>query len=573
MNQPRVEQRNRVITRDDWHSTVISDVLAGLDSSPEGLTEAEAVARLQRFGPNRLQPAPPVSALEILVAQFTSVMVLLLIAAAAVSLVLGDRIEAAAIGGSHPSQRRARIRDRAARPSCDGEPAPTAGRARVDLARWPSRRGACGNPGAGRRDRIDSRPTVPADGRVIVSHDLRTNEAALTGESLPVGKVATAGLPKDTLLADRITMVYKGTTVVSGRGHMVITATGSSTEVGRIGVLTASIRDERTPLEVRLDALGRRLVWLALGVAATVAGLGIIQGGPVVLMLETAVALAVAAVPEGLPAVATIALAVGLRRMARRHALVRRLPAVETLGSTTVVCTDKTRTLTSGVMSVAQLWVGGSERTETGTPEPAGGSELPWALETAVLASLPQADTASRTDGGPAGDPVDIAIIRAAADSGVDVGRLHAQPVTALIPFSSERKFMAVFHARNGKLVAHVKGAPRRILDMTAAQRTVAGDRTLDAEGRGAARGECAAGGVRAARHCCRGRARRGGLRGLLAWADVYRLHRPDGSAGARRERGDRHAAPGGPADDHAHRRSALHRGGDWTGPRRAHSR
>jgi len=483
-NHPRVERPDRVITRDDWHSASISDVLTGLDSSPEGLTEAQVIDRLHRFGLNRLQPATPISALEILGAQFTSVIVLLLIAAAAASLVLGDRIEAAAIGVvillnaalGFVIELRARrameslLQLQAARASTlrDGH-----------LVVVPAETLVPGDV-----TELTAGQTVPADGRVIVSHDLRTNEAALTGESLPVGKVATADLPKDTLLADRITMVYKGTTVVSGRGRMVITATGSSTEVGRIGALTASIRDERTPLEVRLDALGRRLVWLALGVAATVAGLGIIQGAPVGLMLETAVALAVAAVPEGLPAVATIALAVGLRRMARRHALVRRLTAVETLGSTTVVCTDKTRTLTSGVMSVAEVWVGGSERTETGAPEPAGGTELTRALESAVLASLPQADTASSTDGGPAGDPVDIAIIRAAADSGVDVGRLHAQPVTALIPFSSERKFMAVFHAMNGKLVAHVKGAPRRILDMTAAQRTVASDRTLDAEGR-----------------------------------------------------------------------------------------
>ena len=484
-NHPRVERSDRVITRDDWHSAVISDVLAGLDSIPDGLTDAEAVARLQRFGPNRLQPARPVSALEILIAQFTSVMVLLLIAAAAVSLVLGDRIEAAAIGVviflnaalGFVIELRARraieslLQLQAARASTlrDGH-----------LVVVPAETLVPGDV-----TELTAGQTVPADGRVIASYDLRTNEAALTGESLPVGKVATADLPKDTLLADRITMVYKGTMVGSGRGRMVITATGASTEVGLIGALTASIRDERTPLEVRLDALGRRLVLLALGVAATVAGLGIIQGAPVGLMLETAVALAVAAVPEGLPAVATIALAVGLRRMARRHALVRRLPAVETLGSTTVVCTDKTRTLTSGVMSVAQVWVGGEQRMPAGAAPPArnADAELIRTLRTAVLASLPQVDTDTDADGGPAGDPVDIAIIRAAANSGVDVGRLHAQPVTALIPFSSERKFMAVFHAMNGKLVAHVKGAPRRILDMTAAQRTVAGDRTLDAEG------------------------------------------------------------------------------------------
>ena len=245
MNQPRIEQRDRVSTRDDWHCAAVSDVLAGLNSSPEGLTEAEAVARLQRFGPNRLQPVPPVSALEILGAQFTSVMVLLLIAAAAVSLVLGDRLEAVAIGVviilnaalGFVIELRARrameslLQLQAARASTlrDGH-----------LVVVPAETLVPGDV-----TELTAGQTVPADGRVIVSHDLRTNEAALTGESLPVGKVATADLPKDTLLADRITMVYKGTTVVSGRGRMVITATGSSTEVGRIGALTASIRDEQ----------------------------------------------------------------------------------------------------------------------------------------------------------------------------------------------------------------------------------------------------------------------------------------------------------------------------------------
>ena len=197
--------------------------------------------------------------------------------------------------------------------------------------------------------------TVPADGRLVIATDLRTNEAALTGESLPVSKEADLVLASETPLADRRNMVYKGTTVAAGAARAVVTATGRLTEFGRIGLLVGGIREERTPLERRLDALGHRLVWVTLAVAGAVGALGVLQGAPLAIMLETAIALAVAAVPEGLPAVATIALAIGLRRMARRHALVRRLPAVESLGSTTIVCTDKTRTLTSGDMTVVSV--------------------------------------------------------------------------------------------------------------------------------------------------------------------------------------------------------------------------
>ena len=199
---------------------------------------------------------------------------------------------------------------------------------------------------------------VPADARLVSTTDLRLTEAALTGESLPISKHADPVLADDAPLADRVNMLYKGTTVAVGTGRAVVVATGAATEVGRIGTLVGSMPEERTPLERRLDALGRRLVWLTLAVAAVVAALGAIQGAPLGLVIETGIALAVAAVPEALPAVATIALAVGMRRMARRHALVRRLPAVETLGSTTVVCTDKTRTLTSGEMSVVRVWTG-----------------------------------------------------------------------------------------------------------------------------------------------------------------------------------------------------------------------
>ena len=191
---------------------------------------------------------------------------------------------------------------------------------------------------------LKSGSQVAADARLIESADVHANEAALTGESLPSSKHADLMLAADVPLADRSNMVYAGTTITSGVGRAVVVATGPATEVGRIGELAAGVELEPTPLERRLDALGRVLVWLALGVAAIVAGLAALQRVPLDIVIETGIALAVAAVPEALPAVATIALAVGLHRMAARNALVRRLPAVESLGSTTVICTDKTRT-------------------------------------------------------------------------------------------------------------------------------------------------------------------------------------------------------------------------------------
>ena len=233
---------------------------------------------------------------------------------------------------------------------------------------------------------------VPADGRLINAVEFRSTEAALTGESLPVSKTADARLAQETALAERTNMIYTGTVVAAGTGRAVVTATGSATELGRIGTLVADMHEERTPLERRLDVLGRRLVWLALGVAALVAALEALHGAPLGLVIETGIALAVAAVPEALPAVATIALAVGLRRMARRHALVRRLPSVEALGSTTVICTDKTRTLTSGEMTVVRVWVAEYEfNLGNDEPDVSQDARLRHALELAARASRPQA--------------------------------------------------------------------------------------------------------------------------------------------------------------------------------------
>ena len=310
---------------------------------------------------------------------------------------------------------------------------------------------------------------VPADGRVIEGADLRTNEAALTGESLPSSKQAAPALPDDTPLADRRNMAYSGTTVAAGVGRAVVTATGRATEVGRIGELTGGVTIERTPLERRLDALGHRLVWLALGIAALVAGLGAMQGAPLDLIVQTGIALAVAAVPEALPAVATIALAVGLRRMAARNALVRRLPAVESLGSTTVICTDKTRTLTAGDMKVVRVWAAGQEvRLQPGAPASPAAEGVRRLLEVAVLASRAPA-ASDGPDHGSGIDPVDRAIFEAAAPLGIDRGHLLAdRPEAGSVPFSSERKLMATFQRIAGGIAAYVKGAPSRVLDLSA---------------------------------------------------------------------------------------------------------
>ncbi|MEO7273021.1 MAG: HAD-IC family P-type ATPase, partial [Vicinamibacterales bacterium] len=451
-----------------WHALPASEVLAGLGSGAQGLSAAEADRRLREVGPNQLAPPVPTSAAAILRAQFRGVVMLLLLSAGALSLAMGDRLEAAAIGvviainaalGFTLELRARRAMEALMHLGATRATVMRDGRLLAVDARTLV-------PG----DLIDlaAGQTVPADARVVEDTDLRTSEAALTGESLPVSKQAAAAVAEDTSLADRDNMVYRGTMVSRGVGRAVVTATGNATEVGRIGVLTRAVVEGPTPLERRLDALGRRLVWVTLGVAVLVGGLGILQGVPWTLMLETSIALAVAAVPEGLPAVATIALAVGLRRMARRHALVRRLSAVEALGSTTVICTDKTRTLTTGDMAVTRGVAGG---TPFSFPLPVAASPED---RQRLLALFEAARAASRAavaaaDDHPAApdDPVDFAIRTAAealdlqAAGSIDAARLQH------IPFSSERRFAAGFaQAPAGRFTASVKGAPRTVLEM-----------------------------------------------------------------------------------------------------------
>ena len=432
-----------------WHAHSVEDVLARLQARPGGLNDAEAERRRLIHGFNRLPPPPRASALAILLQQFTSVVVWLLVAATAISLLLGDAIEAAAIAGVLAINTAIGFvmewRARRAMESVMLLDVPRAAVLRGGHLRTIDAQDLV--PGdlieltTGRR--------VPADARLVHGADVRANEAALTGESLPVSKHPRVVLFPDTPLAERSNMVFSGTIVAAGIGRAVVTATGATAEIGRIGDLVGRVAVEPTVLERRLDALGGRLVWLALGVVAIVVGLGAIQGVAAGLLVETAIALAVAAVPEALPVVATIALAVGMKRMAARHALVRRLASVESLGSTTVICTDKTRTLTSGDMTVVRTWTTSGERT---------------LLEAAALASTPP-PAIRDGDHRAVVDPVDAAVLAAARGAGIDDRRLRdAHPLAGLVPFSSERKLMAAFHHASGAIVASVKGAPVSVL-------------------------------------------------------------------------------------------------------------
>jgi P-type Ca2+ transporter type 2C len=449
-----------------WHALSPEDVLARLASGSAGLDPAEAASRLGRYGPNVFERVPPASAWTVLLGQLRSVVVALLLAAGVVALLSGDLLDAAAIGAvlllnvliGFVTELRAHRAMEAL--------------LRLDVARATVVR-------AGVTRELDARDlvpgdvvvleagaTVPADGRLLQATELRTVEASLTGESLPVDKRADATVPADSSLPDRATMVYKTTAVAAGRATAVVVATGMRTEVGRIGTLTAGVVEGKTPLERRLDALGRRLVAAALVVAAVVAGLGWAQGQPLGQLLQTAIALAVAAVPEGLPVVGTIAMAVGVRRMARRKALIRHLPVVETLGSATVICTDKTGTLTAGEMTATVLRLAGAE---VALPEGdfVPDAETALALRIAALASRGEAAREGerwRTRG----DPTETALLVAAAKAGLDPERLGREwPEIAEIPFSSERLLMATFRRTPAGVIACVKGAPRRILELS----------------------------------------------------------------------------------------------------------
>ncbi len=340
----------------DWHNLEIEEVLSMLETDGSaGLTTDEARRRLSRYGANELKERGRKNSWLILWEQFTAVMVLILIFAAAVSAVLGDYGDSAAIMAIVLLNAALGFRQEFKAEKAVAElkklAAPTVMVVRdsriVEMA------AACLVPGD--IIRIETGSMVPADGRLVESFSLKTREASLTGESAPVDKESGIVLDPVMPLAERRNMVFMGTMVARGRGRAVVTGTGMDTELGRVADMLQTVKSERTPLQRRLDKLGRLLALAALGIVAVIFTLGLFRGEDFRLMFMTAVSLAVAAIPEGLPAVVTIALALGAQRMLARQTLIRKLPAVETLGSVTVICSDKTGTLTLNQMTVTVL--------------------------------------------------------------------------------------------------------------------------------------------------------------------------------------------------------------------------
>ena len=477
-----------------WHSLSASETLAALGSQPEGLSPAAAAERLTRYGLNEFRVSRPVSAWTVLLRQLRSVIVVLLGAAGGIAFYTGDILDGAAIAAvlilnvciGFATELQAR-RAMAALLSLE-----------VDRARV-IRSGRLMDIEAqglvpGDVVEVEAGDAVPADARLLEGVELRTLEASLTGEPEPAEKLADARLDGDVPLADRATMLYRATTVVAGRGRAVVVATGMATEVGRIGTLVSEVPEEETPLERRLDALGRRLVAVALVVAGLVVWIGLHQGLSAGELLQTALALAVAAVPEGLPVVATIAMAVGVRRMARRGALIRHLPVVETLGSATVICTDKTGTLTAGEMTATVLRHHDLEFSVSGSGyAPEGqflidGTRIDPLTDPALEAALRICVLAARGDvtaeGGSwraVGDPTEAALMALAGKAGLNRSTLLAEwPQVSEVPFASERMFMASFHRSPSGIIACVKGAPSRVLQLSSQVLTTAGARELD---------------------------------------------------------------------------------------------
>jgi len=464
--------------RATWHTRSVAETLALLDTRPGGLSAAEAGERLAAHGPNELVAKRKRTPLAMFLDQFKDFMIVVLIAAAVLAGALGEVADTIAIVvivvlnaalGFVQEYRAEKAMEALQKMAAalatvvrDGVPGaiPAAGLVPGDVVH------------------LEAGNVVPADVRLTEIARLKVEEAALTGESVPAekqaGVLADAGLP----IGDRTNLAYKGTIVTYGRGAGVVVATGMRTELGRIAAMLQGEEDGKTPLQKRLVAFGKKLALAILAICAVVFAAGVLRGEPPLLMLLTAVSLAVAAIPEALPAVITIALALGAKKMVGQNALVRKLPAVETLGSVTWICSDKTGTLTMNRMTVEEVYAGGSLFAATDLTEnpaaaaAAGGRPLSTLLTAVALCNDAQLDAA----GALMGDPTETALFSLAAASGFAKTALELEcPRLAELPFDAGRKLMTTFHAwEGGQVVSFTKGAVEVVLERST--RVLTGD-------------------------------------------------------------------------------------------------
>jgi Ca2+-transporting ATPase len=461
---------------EDWYRLSAGDAGVILESGEAGLTTAEAEARLARNGPNELEERGGRSRWQILLTQFTSFLTIVLIVAAVISLALGDWLDALVImaivvlnaGLGYYQEHKAEAAMAALKQMAvplvrvrrDGQVVELAARELV----------------IGDVVVLETGNVVSADGRLISASNLRVDEAPLTGESEPVGKEAEMVFATERAIGDRRNMLFMGTTVTMGRAELLVTETGMDTQLGLIAEMIQSVEDEQTPLQRRLDHLGKVLAGVAFIIVAIVFVLGMVRGEDFETMLLTAVSLAVAAIPEAMPAVVTIALSLGAQRMLKRNALIRRLPAVETLGSVTVICSDKTGTLTENRMTVTVLDVA-DHRVELTDPgrvrsDHESDTDLRPTLDLALVAGALCTDAVlTETDDGytAIGDPTEGALVVSAATFGLHKEELeHLLPRVLEAPFDSTRKRMTTVH----RLPEDTAGLPhslREIWDRTEA--------------------------------------------------------------------------------------------------------
>lgn len=441
-----------------WHSIEADEALARLDTSATGLTDAAAQRRLAEHGPNVLPEKRRRSLAVILLRQFTDFMILVLLMAALISGFIGEPQDTIAIlvivllnavisaVQEYRAERAVAALRQMTAPKArilrDGQ---VVTRAATELV-------------PGDVVLLEAGNIVPADLRLLDVEEMQADESALTGEAHPVDKQTGAFEETGLALGDRRNLGFNSSLITRGRGRGVVVATGLDTEIGRIAELLRSGVGVKTPLQVRLTRFGRYLALAILVICAVVFTAGLLQGQPILLMFLTAVSLAVAAIPEALPAVVTISLALGAHKLIRHNALVRNLPAVETLGSVTYICADKTGTLTQNRMTAELFCYAGGQHASLPDPRADGpGIDLGHALAL-------NNDVAEK-DGKPTGEPTELALFEAAHRAGYEKAALEqAKPRVAAIPFDSKRKKMTTLHQSSEGLVAYVKGAPERVL-------------------------------------------------------------------------------------------------------------